>query len=466
MAGEAYSAQKDTVQTQDITDPYQEDRVFLCIDLKSFYASVECVARGLDPFTTNLIVADPDRTEKTICLAITPAMKALGVKNRCRVFEIPKSVDFIMAKPRMKKYMEVSAQIYQVYLEYIAPEDIHVYSIDECFIDITNYLSLYDKTPRQMAVMLMDAVFSRTGICATAGIGTNLFLAKVALDVTAKHAQDHIGYLDHQRFREQIWQHRPITDIWNIGPGIARRLAKYGVEDLKGICMMPPETLYREFGVNAEYLIDHARGYEPCTIQQIHDYVPEGNSLASGQVLSCDYTFEEARAVLREMTDSLILELVEKDLVASSVSLAVGYAKGPQEPDAFGQTGGQDPSSAHAQGHGRRFIGQTGASRQLGTATNSQKLIMSRIMDIYDATTRKDAPIRRINLGFGHILPEEYGDLDLFAQSPQAQQEKSLQKAVIAIKDKYGKNSLLKGTSYLEKSTARERNNQVGGHHA
>ena len=248
------------------------EKTYLCIDLKSFYASVECADRGLDPFVDNLVVADPERSRTTICLAITPAMKALGVKNRCRVFEIPDGIDYTMARPRMRRYMEVSAGIYAIYLRFVSPEDVHVYSIDECFIDATPYLPLYGMDARAFARTLMTAVFQETGICATAGVGTNLFLAKAALDITAKHAPDNIGFLDEGTFKQQIWFHRPITDIWGIGPGIARRLARHGAQDLASVAALNPEVLYREFGVNAEYLIDHAWGQEPCTIAEIQAY--------------------------------------------------------------------------------------------------------------------------------------------------------------------------------------------------
>lgn len=324
------------------------ERTYVCIDLKSFYASVECVDRGLDPLTANLVVADPDRTEKTICLAITPSMKALGLSSRCRVFEIPENVDYVMAKPRMQRYMEASADIYSIYLRFVSPEDVHPYSIDECFIDATPYLSLYRTSAREFAVMLMEAVLAETGVRATAGVGPNLFLAKVALDITAKHARDCIGFLDQAEFERTIQTHRPITDIWNIGPGIARRLAKYAVYDLRGVCEMSEATLYREFGVNAEYLIDHAHGVEPCTIADIHAYEPSGHSLGNGQVLPCDYSFEEARDVLREMVDQLVLDLVEKRLVAGSISLYVGYAKGP------GERAGESDGAFFDGGHGRR----------------------------------------------------------------------------------------------------------------
>ena len=271
-----------------------EKKIYLCIDLKSFYASVESVERGLDPFSDNLVVADPSRGRGGICLSITPAMKKLGIKNRCRIFEIPKNVEYVTALPRMRKYMEYSADIYSVYLKYISKEDIHVYSIDECFFDVTSYLKLYNKTPKQMAQMLMDAVYKETGIASAAGVGTNLFLAKVGLDIAAKHSKDAIGCLDENLFKKYIWHHRPITDIWNIGPGIARRLEKYGVYDLYGVAHMPEDILYKEFGVNAEFLIDHSKGEEPCTIADIKNYKPKTTSISNSQILFEDYDTENA----------------------------------------------------------------------------------------------------------------------------------------------------------------------------
>ena len=286
----------------------ERERTYVCIDLKSFYASVECVRRGLDPMTTRLVVADPTRSEMTICLAVSPAMKAAGVKNRCRLYEIPEGIDYITAQPRMNSYMEVSAEIYGTYLRYVSQEDIHPYSIDECFIDATPYLELYDLTAREFADTLRSAVRAETGIPATVGIGPNLFLAKVALDISAKHAPDGVGELDARSFRESIWRHRPITDIWNIGPGIARRLAKYRVFDLKGVTEMDPDVLYGEFGVNAEYLIDHAWGVEPCTIAEIKAYEPESSSTMNGQILPCGYNFDDTLMVLREMVDDSVLD--------------------------------------------------------------------------------------------------------------------------------------------------------------
>ena len=326
------------------------ERVYICIDLKTFYASVECAERGLDPFTQNLVVADMSRGTSTICLAVTPAMKKLGVRNRCRVFEIPQNIDYIAAKPQMRHYMEVSARIYGIYLEYVSAQDIHVYSIDECFIDATPYLPLYGLTARQFADELRGAVFARTGITATAGIGPNLFLAKVALDISAKHAPDGIGVLDQERFRRDVWRHRPITDIWGIGPGIANRLAKYRVHDLMGVAALDERILYREFGVNAEYLIDHAHGIEPCTIAEIQAYRPQASSMVNGQVLSRNYSHDEALTVLREMVDASVLDLVDQGVVASSISLYVGYASEAHEVRRLDVSG----SASYRDGCGRR----------------------------------------------------------------------------------------------------------------
>lgn len=443
-----------------------DERTYLCIDLKSFYASVECIDRGLDPFTTNLVVADPDRTEKTICLAVSPALKALGLPGRCRVFEIPAHIDYIMARPRMQLYMDVSADIYSVYLRYVSPEDIHPYSIDECFIDATPYLALYHVDAKKFAQMLMDAVLAETGVCATAGIGPNLFLAKVALDITAKHADDHIGFLDRAEFERTVQKHRPITDIWGIGPGIAKRLAKHGARDLRGVCELDERALYREFGVNAEYLIDHAHGVEPCTIADIRAYEPGAHSLMNGQVLPCDYTFDEARDVLKEMVDQLVLDLVDKHLVAESLSLYVGYAKGPD--DRAQEAAGEWFDG----GHGRRPVGgrrgfpHTGGTRKQPDRTNSYAKLLPRFLELYDETTHPDVPIRRINLGFGGVVPEEFATLDLFTDEVAEAEERRLQEAVLAVKGKFGKNALLRGISLKEKATARERNEQIGGHHA
>ncbi len=413
-------------------------RTYLCIDLKSFFASVECVARGLDPFCANLVVADPDRKSGTICLAVSPAMKALGVKNRCRVFEIPKEISYIMAKPRMRLYMETSAQIYAIYLRYICPDDIHIYSIDECFIDITDYIKLYRTDAAGVARMLMDAVLRETGISATAGIGTNLFLAKVALDITAKHAPDRMGFLDEERFRTSIWHHRPISDIWNIGPRIASRLARMGIYDLYGVAHTDEKALYHAFGVNAELLIDHAHGRESCTITDIRSYVPKTNSLTSGQVLPCDYDFESAHLILREMVEALTLEMIRKKQVAGSISLSIGYARDTEKPS----------------GGSMRLSGYTASVRKLTEAFDA----------CFCKTTRKDAPIRRVNVGLCDLIDEQYETADLLNDETKDRREHKLLQTVIQIKDRYGKNAILKGMNFEKCATMRERNRQIGGH--
>lgn len=452
-----------------------EGRTYVCIDLKSFYASVECVDRGLDPLTANLVVADPDRTEKTICLAITPSMKALGLPGRCRVFEIPEGVRYVMARPRMQRYMEVSADIYSIYLRYVSPEDIHAYSIDECFIDATPYLSLYRMGAKEFAVMLMEAVLAETGVCATAGIGPNLFLAKVALDITAKHAEDHIGYLDQAEFKRSIQTHRPITDIWNIGPGIARRLAKYRVFDLKGVTEMDPDVLYGEFGVNAEYLIDHAWGVEPCTIAEIKAYEPESSSTMNGQILPCGYNFDDTLMVLREMVDDSVLDLVEKHLVTDHISLHVSYGRGGDGDEAAEGAGGdaaKGPEKAGELfdgGHGTRRVGGTrphgGGSRKIPERTNSFAKLYGYLEALFRETVDPARTMRKISIGFGNLVDADLATVDLFTDVAAADRERRRAEAVLAVKGKFGKNALIKGTSLKEHALGRERNTMVGGHH-
>ncbi|MGN0546945.1 MAG: DNA repair protein [Acutalibacteraceae bacterium] len=414
------------------------DKMYCCIDLKSFYASVECVERGLDPMKTNLIVADPTRGSGSICLAITPAMKALGIKNRCRVFQIPKNVEYITAMPQMRKYMEISADIYSVYLRYVSPDDIHVYSIDECFIDMTDYLKLYKKTPLEFTVMLMDAVYKETGICASAGIGTNLFLCKVALDITAKHSPNFIGFLDEKKFKETVWTHRPITDVWNVGRGIAARLERMGIFDLKGVAEFPESMLYKEFGVNAEFLIDHANGREPCTIKDIHEYKSKSASLSNSQILFEDYGYNDAWTIIKEMVDLQVLELVDRHLVTDSISLHIGYSKD--------------------------VIKSSGGTRKLDGFTNSYKKIISHFEALYNETVNKAFPIRKISIGLNDLQDDYMASITLFTDVEAEERERKLQETVIDIKKRYGKNSILKGISYTEKATARSRNKMVGGH--
>ena len=414
------------------------EKIYLCIDLKSFYASVECVERGLDPFATNLVVADSARGRGAICLAITPAMKSLGVKNRCRIFEIPDNLSYVTAKPRMKLYMKYSADIYAIYLKFVAKEDIYVYSIDECFFDVTSYLKLYNKTPIEMAKMIIDAVYKETGICATAGIGTNLFLAKVALDITAKHAKDNIGFLDVEKFKRNLWHHKPITDIWNVGKGIAKRLSKFGIDDLYGVAHIDEKVLYKEFGVNAEFLIDHANGIETCTISDIHEYVPESASVSNGQILFEDYSYEDTLIILKEMIEPLVLEIVEKNFVTNSISLYVGYSK--------------------------EVIKTTGGTVKLQNFTSSLNEITEAFISYYRKTTQKGYPIRKLNLGLNNLMEEEFVVLDLFSNYDSKAREREKLKVLIDIKNKFGKNAILKGTSLNKKATAIVRNKMVGGH--
>ncbi|WP_304855326.1 DinB/UmuC family translesion DNA polymerase [Adlercreutzia caecimuris] len=441
----------------------EQERTYVCIDLKSFYASAECVARGLDPMTTKLVVADPTRSEMTICLAVSPAMKEAGVRNRCRLHEIPKGMEFITARPRMRAYMAASADIYATYLRYVSPDDIHPYSIDECFIDATPYLELYAVDARGFANTLRDAVRAETGIPATVGIGPNLFLAKVALDIAAKHAPDGIGELDARSFREQIWPHRPITDIWNIGPGIARRLAKYRVFDLRGVTEVDPDVLYGEFGVNAEYLIDHAWGLEPCTIAEIKAYEPETSSLMNGQILPCGYSFDDTLVVLREMVDDTVLDLVDKHLVTDHISLHVSYKRDAQRD-------GEAAGELFEGGHGlRRADGRSGphggGSRKIPERTNSFAKLFGYAEALFRETVDPARTMRKISVGFGNLVDEDLATVDLFTDVEAAARERRRQEAVLAVKGKFGKNALIKGTSLREHALGRERNEMVGGHH-
>ncbi len=411
--------------------------LYLCIDLKSFFASAECVARGLDPFRTNLVVADASRGRGAICLAVSPAMKALGVPNRCRLFEIPAGIDYITALPRMRLYMETSARIVALYQQYVSPDDIYVYSVDECFLCASPYLRLYRQTPKQFAQMLMTAVQRETGISASAGLGTNLFLCKIALDITAKHAPDHIGILDEESFRRQIWPHRPITDVWGIGRGTAKRLAQLGVYDLRGITELPFHVLQRTFGVNAQYLLDHAWGRESETLAGIHAYTPKTQSLSNSQILFSDYTRENAYVVLREMVDGLVLKMVSHGCLTQGVALSVGYS-GDRLPAA-------------------------GGSRRLESPTDSFRTIMAAFDEIYRRSVA-DAPIRRLGIALQSLVAADGCQLTLFDTLPQQQKERDLQEARILIQQKHGKNALLKGLSLTEAGTARLRNQLIGGH--
>ena len=412
---------------------------YLCIDLKSFYASVECVERGLDPMTTDLVVADPDRTEKTICLAVTPAMKALGVPGRCRVFEIPKHIEYIMAPPRMQLYIDYAAEIYAVYLKFVAKEDIHVYSIDEVFIDLTNYLTMYQMTAKELAVTIMDDVYRQTGIIATCGIGTNLYLAKVALDITAKHVKDHIGELDEESYCKTLWNHKPITDFWRVGHGIATRLQRIGISTMGEVAEADEEMLYKLFGVDAELLIDHAWGRESTLIEDIKNYRSQSNSISSGQVMGCDCDYENGKLIVKEMVDLLCLELVEKGLVTSSITLHIGYNKHFEKPSAHG-------------------------TARMSVTTSSAKRILSYVVELYERIMDRHTPIRRFSVTFNNVVDEAYTQYDLFTDPEEAERENRIQKAILDIKEKHGKNAILKGMNLQEGATTRERNLQIGGH--
>ena len=412
---------------------------YICIDLKSFYASVECVERGLDPMKAKLVVADPERGGGTICLAVSPALKAMGVKNRCRVFEIPQCIEYIKATPRMQLYINYSAAIYGVYLSFFAAEDIHVYSIDEAFIDVTNYLAMYKQTPKALAQTVMAEILRKTGVRATCGIGTNLYLAKIALDIVAKHAPDFIGELTEESYRETLWDHKPITDFWRIGPGTAARLERHGIRTMRGVAAAKEDMLYREFGIDAELLIDHAWGRETATIADVKKYKSKSNSFSGGQVLMRDYSYDEARVIVKEMMDLLCLRLVKHGMITNSVSLYVGYTHTLNAPAARGST-------------------------TLSHATNAPNLMLPAVTALYNRITDPCYPIRRINICCNHVEPEGDIQLSMFDDYTQDEKEKDLQTAVLEIKDRYGRNAILKGMNYTEAATTRERNMQIGGH--
>lgn len=496
------------------------NKAYIAIDLKSFYASVECVDRGLDPLDTNLVVADPTRTEKTICLAVSPSLKSYGIPGRARLFEAIQKVrevnaqrkykapghsfshesyfhselikdpsaelTFITAPPRMAHYMEVSTRIYNVYLKYIAPEDIHVYSIDEVFIDATDYLKTYGLTPRELAMKMVLDVLETTGITATAGIGTNLYLCKIAMDIYAKHCEPdkngvRIAELDEMSYRRILWNHRPLTDFWRVGRGISKKLEEHGMYTMGDVarCSVGRESdyynedlLYKLFGVNAELLIDHAWGWEPTEISDIKSYRPESSSLSSGQVLQEPYEFSKAKLVLKEMADLLSLELVSKRIVTDQIVLTVGYDieslkksySGAVETDRYGR---KIPKTAHS-------------SENIGRYTSSTKLICETAMKLFDRIVDKELLVRRMYIVANHIITEndaekehEYIQLNLFsdtgkqeAEENELKKEKDMQKAILKIKSKYGKNSIIKGMNLKEGATALERNRQIGGHKA
>lgn len=415
------------------------NKIYLCIDLKSFYASVECVERGWDPLTARLVVADPERSEKTICLAVSPALKQMGVPNRCRVFQIPKEIPYKMAPPRMQLYIDYAAEIYGVYLKYIAKEDIQVYSIDEAFLDVTDYLHLYQMTAVELGRKIMQDILDTTKIPAACGVGTNLYLAKVALDILAKHETDRIAYLDEARYREKLWKHKPLTDFWRVGRGTVERLSNMGICTMEEIAHARESLLYKSFGIDAELLIDHAWGRESVTIADIKAYRPKNTSFSSGQVLPRDYEYEEGVLVVKEMADLLCLDLVDQGLVTSHISLVIGYSNQKCFEPAKGST-------------------------TLRSATSSNRRLLSYVEQLYRRIVRPGAYIRRITLTYTGVMTEDYQQFDLFSNPEETEKDVKAQRAAISIKQRYGRNAILKGMNLEESATTIERNGQIGGH--
>ena len=494
-----------------------EKRQYIAIDLKSFYASVECVERGLDPLTTNLVVADSSRTEKTICLAVSPSLKSYGIPGRARLFEVIQKVkeanyfrkrkapgykfedkssdftelsknpsleiDFIIAPPQMSRYMKISTEIYQIYLRYIAPEDIHIYSVDEVFIDVTNYLQTYQMTSHELAVKLIREVLKETGVTATAGIGTNLYLCKIAMDIVAKHITAdkdgvRIAELDEMSYRQKLWSHKPLTDFWRVGKGYSTKLEEYGMHTMGDIArqsLYDEDILYKLFGVNAELLIDHAWGWEPCTIADIKAYKPENHSVSLGQVLQCPYDYEKAKLIVKEMTELLVLDLVDKGLVTDQMVLTVGY-------DIENTKNGYYKGEITSDRYGRKIPKQAHGSENIGRYTSSTKLITAAVMRLFERIVDSNLLVRRMYVVANHTVDESTvkepsEQLDLFMdfetiekqkaqEDDELQKEKSLQKAVISLQKKFGKNSVLKGMNLKEGATTIQRNGQIGGHKA
>ena len=478
----------------------EKKRMYVAIDLKSFYASVECVERNLDPLTTNLVLADPSRTEKTICLAVSPSLKAYGIPGRPRLFEVVQKakkerIDYIVAVPRMALYMQYSTRIYDIYLRYIAKEDIHVYSIDEVFMDVTDYLMNYKMSAKELAAKMIQDILKETGITATAGIGTNLYLCKVAMDIVAKHVEPdkngvRIAMLDEITYRKMLWNHRPLTDFWRVGRGYQKKLEENGLFTMGDIarCSLGKDSdfynedlLYKLFGVNAELLIDHAWGYEPVTIDLIKAYRPSVNSLSSGQVLQCPYDFEKGKLIVREMTDLLVLDLVEKRLVTDQMVLTIGYdIENLSDPVRKKQYMGEITTDHY----GRCVPKHAHGTINLDRKTSSTKIITDAIMDLYDKIVDQNLLVRRVTVVANRLVDEKqlqeensYQQLDLFtdynalrkeqkAFEEAREKERKLQEAMLSVKKKYGKNAMLKGMNLQEGAMTIERNHQIGGHKA
>lgn len=493
------------------------DKIYIAIDLKSFYASVECQERGLNPLTTNLVVADNSRTEKTICLAISPSLKQYGIPGRARLFEVIQKVNevnsqrkilapnhkftcasyddialkknkdlelsYIIAPPRMKFYMEYSTKIVNIYLKWFSMEDIYVYSIDEVFIDVTHYLQTYKMTPRELVTKVIKNVYDETGITATAGIGTNLYLCKIAMDIVAKHTEPdkygvRIAGLDEKTYRKYLWGHKPLTDFWRVGKGISKKLEQNGMLTMGDVARMSiknEELLYKLFGINAELLIDHAWGYEPCTIESIKSYKPVMNSISSGQVLHCPYNYEDTKLIVKEMTELLSLDLVKKGLVTSKLVLTIGYDINNLTNPEISQNYNGDITIDR---YGRKVPKHAHGTINIDHKTASTKIITNAVMELYERIMNKELLTRRINITATDVVNEEdyknikeYEQMDMFVdynelekQRLKEKSEKSLQKAVINIKSKYGKNAILKGMNFIEGGTTIERNGQIGGH--
>ena len=477
------------------------DKIYIAIDLKSFYASVECQERGLNPLTTNLVVADSSRTEKTICLAVSPSLKQYGIPGRARLFEVIQKVkeiniqrkilapnkdlelSYIIAPPRMKFYMEYSTKIIDIYLKWFSMEDIYVYSIDEVFIDVTHYLKTYKMTPRDLVTRVIKNVYDETGITATAGIGTNLYLCKIAMDIVAKHTQPdkygvRIAGLDEKTYRKYLWGHKPLTDFWRVGKGISKKLEQnviFTMGDIARTSIKNEELLYNLFGINAELLIDHAWGYEPCTIESIKAYKPLMNSISSGQVLHCPYNYEDTKLIVKEMTELLTLDLVKKGLITSKLVLTIGYDIENLTNSKISQNYFGDITIDR---YGRKVPKHAHGTINIDHKTSSTKIITNAVMELYERIIDKKLLTRRINITATDVVNEEdyknikeYEQMDMFVdynelekQKLKEKSEKYLQKAVINIKSKYGNNAILKGMNFIEGGTTIERNGQIGGH--
>ena len=459
---------------------------YLCIDLKSFYASVECVERGLDPMTTNLVVADPERTEKTICLAVSPSLKAKGVSGRARVFEIPKEYDYIMAPPRMAKSIEYSANIYAIYLRYFSKDDIHVYSIDEAFMDVTNYLPLYGCTARELGERIRSEILDEVGIPATCGLGPNPYLAKLALDITAKHSPNFFGELDEESFRATLWDHTPLTDFWRIGKGTERRLHALGIRTMGELAVYPyQEKLYDAFGIDAEILIDHAWGIEPVTIADIKAYRAQSHSLTNAQVLGCPYAFDDALLVAKEMADASALDMVARGVIADSVTLAVRYDKNEAAPQSttlfepvdshegissLADSRASSPDSARPRktaydpADPRNYTIDGRGTARFPFPTNSRAVVLASVVDLFERVVDRGRLVHNIMLNFNNVVDEDAGQPTLFEAVEVSPDERARQEAILDVKRKFGKNALLKGIDLMPQATQRERNRQIGGH--